>query len=72
MATRLKLKIDRMMCGACVKKVTDALSVPGISDLDVRIGRASLVYDEGTIDESDILRAVVDAGFPCSVRKGLF
>lgn len=72
MAVKLKLKVDRMMCDMCVSKVTEALSVPGVSDLDVKIGKVSLVYDEGTVKESDLIKAVVDAGFPCTVKKGLF
>ncbi len=72
MAKKLKLNVDRMMCEMCVKKVTEALSVPGVSNLDVKIGKVSLTYDENIVRESDLVRAVVDAGFPCTVRKGLF
>lgn len=72
MATKLRLKIDRMMCEMCVKKVTDALGIPGVSDLDVKIGKASLTYDESVVKESDLVKAVIDAGFPCTVKKGLF
>ena len=72
MAKKLKLNVERMMCEMCVKKVTEALSVPGVSNLDVKIGKVSLTYDESIVKESDLVRAVVDAGFPCTVRKGLF
>ena len=72
MATKLKLNVDRMMCEECVKSVTAALDVPGVSQLDVKIGKASLVYDETKVTEADLVRAVVDAGFPCTVKKGLF
>ena len=72
MATKLKLKIDKMMCEMCVANVTKALDIPGVSDLDVKIGKASLTYDESKVTEADLVRAVVDAGFPCTVKKGLF
>jgi len=73
MATKLKLKVDRMMCEMCVAKVTEALDIPGtVSNLKVDIGKVSLTYDESKISENDLVKAVVDAGFPCSVKKGLF
>ncbi len=73
MATKLKLKVDKMMCEMCVQKVTKALDQPGIvSDLNVKIGKVSLVYDETKTTEADLIKAVVDAGFPCTVKKGLF
>ena len=72
MAKKLKLNVDRMMCEMCVKKVNEALSVPGVSNLDVSIGKVSLSYDESVVSETDLVKAVVDAGFPCTVKKGLF
>ncbi len=73
MATKLKLKVDKMMCEQCVKKVTQALDIPGVvTNLDVKIGKVSLSYDETKTTEADLVRAVVDAGFPCTVKKGLF
>ena len=73
MATKLKLKVDRMMCEECVKKVIKALDIPGtVTNLDVKIGKVSLTYDESKISEADLVKAVVDAGFPCTVKKGLF
>lgn len=72
MPKKLKLKVDRMMCEMCVAKVTEALDVPGVSDLNVDIGKVSLSYDDSKVSETDLVKAVVDAGFPCSVKKGLF
>ena len=68
---KLKLKIDRMMCEVCVSNVTKALDRPGVSDLKVEIGKASLSYDESQVSETELVKAVVDAGFPCTVKKGL-
>lgn len=73
MATKLKLKIDNMMCEECVAKVVKALDIPGtVTNLDVKIGKAALSYDESKISEGELVRKVVDAGFPCSIKKGLF
>ncbi|AGI47319.1 Copper chaperone [Thermoplasmatales archaeon BRNA1] len=72
MAKKLKLKVDNMMCEVCVANVTKALDIDGVSDLSVKIGSASLSYDEAKVSEEQLIRAVVDAGFPCRVKKGLF
>lgn len=70
---KLTLKIDNMMCEMCVKKVTDALTaVPGVTDLKVAVGKATLHYDETKTSEEALLKAVIDAGYPAKVKKGLF
>ncbi|MCQ2079609.1 MAG: cation transporter [archaeon] len=68
----MTLNIERMMCEMCVAKVQDALTAPGISNLSVKIGKATLVYDPDTITEEQILSKVIDAGFPAKIKKGLF
>ena len=73
MSKKLKLKIENMMCDGCVKSVVKALDIPGtVTNLDVKIGKASLTYDDTAITEEELVRRVIDAGFPCSVKKGLF
>lgn len=69
---KLTLKIDGMMCECCVSKVVDALTQDGVSDLDVKIGKATLKYDEAVVSEEKLLAAVIDAGFTAKVKKGLF
>lgn len=72
MATKLTLKIDNMMCDNCVKTVTKALDVDGVTDLNVKIGKATLKYDESKLTPEKLVAAVVDAGYPAKVKKGLF
>jgi len=72
MATKLRLKIDNMMCDECAARVAGALDVAGVTDLKVRQGSATLCYDGSAVSEEQLVRAVVDAGFPCRVKKGLF
>ena len=69
---KLKLKIDGMACAMCVAKVEEALKNKGVSDLQVKIGSASCTYDESSVTEEQLVEAVVDAGFPAKVKKGLF
>ncbi len=69
---KLTLKIDGMACEMCVKKVQEALTMDGVSDLDVKIGKAVMKYDETKVSEEKLVTAVVDAGFPAKVKKGLF
>jgi len=70
---KLVLRIDGMMCEVCVDNVRKALAaVPGVADVDVKIGKATLSYDGSVTDETAVVRAVVDAGFPAKVKKGLF
>lgn len=73
MAKKLTLKIDNMMCEKCVERVENALgSVEGVTDLEISKGKAVMRYDESKTDEERILAAVIDAGYPAKVKKGLF
>ncbi|KUE74008.1 copper resistance protein CopZ [Candidatus Methanomethylophilus sp. 1R26] len=70
---KLNLKIENMMCENCVANVTKALeSVGGVSNVKVKIGSAKLEYDEAKTNEAAVVKAVVDAGYPAKVKKGLF
>lgn len=69
---KLNLKIDGMSCECCVEKVVKALQIDGVSDVSVKIGKASMTYDESKISEEKILEAVLDSGFTPKVKKGLF
>ncbi len=70
---KLSLKIENMMCENCIANVTKALEgVGGVTDVKVKIGSAKLEYDEAKTDEAAIVKAVIDAGYPAKVKKGLF
>ncbi|MCQ2069936.1 MAG: heavy-metal-associated domain-containing protein [archaeon] len=70
--TKLTLKIDNMMCEMCSAKVTEVLSVDGVTNLDVKIGKATMDYDESVISAEQLVEKVVDVGFPAKIKKGLF
>jgi copper chaperone len=67
--SQVNLKIDGMHCGACVRRVTQALqSVPGIQAEEVRIGAARLkVEDPSCVDAA--IGAVVKAGYTAYQEK---
>lgn len=69
---KLSLKIENMMCEMCVANVEKALTVDGITDLKVKIGKATFNYDDAKLSEEQIVGFVIDAGFPAKVKKGLF
>ena len=64
----LTLHIDGMSCGHCLNAVNRALAaLPGVEIESVRIGRADLRYDEGTVEPSRIAEAVTGAGYRTTV-----
>ncbi len=66
MAT-LDLQIDKMHCGACVRRVTQTLNaVPGTHANSVQIGAASVLT--GT-DPEQVLQALDAAGFPARITS---
>ena len=61
MAT-IALKIEKMHCGACVRRVTQTLNaIPGTHADEVAIGSARVTTDA---PPSDLLQALGAAGFP--------
>ena len=60
----LKLEVSGMSCGHCVGAVREALAgVPGVKVDDVRIGSASVTFDETKTTVGDLVDAVNDAGY---------
>ena len=58
-----EFKIEGMSCQHCVKSIEIELSEIGIKSYDVKIGSASVDYDENEISESEIVNAIHEAGF---------
>lgn len=66
------LKIEGMMCEGCVKSVKEALEkVPGVTSVDVNLKKGTAVV-QGDADDETLIKAVVDAGFRGSIKRGLF
>ncbi len=65
MAT-LTLRIDNMHCGACVRRVTQALNaLPGTHAEEVRVGSAR-IQTEAT--PADIQQTLTAAGYPTLIE----
>ena len=62
------LRIENMHCGACVRRVTQALqTLDGVEVGEVRIG-AARVQAADTVRESARVSAVEKAGYPALVE----
>ncbi len=62
--TKRTIEIGGMTCGHCVGRVSAALkAVPGITVEQVKVGSATVVFDEATTDESVIAQAIEGAGY---------
>jgi len=64
------LKIEGMDCGHCVMSVRKELSkISGLTVQDVQIGSASVQFDETLVKESDLVKAVDEAGYKLTGLK---
>ena len=64
----LKLEIDGMSCGHCVRAVTEALQkVDGVSVKSVEIGSATVEFDPGATSPDAIADAMRDEGYDAAV-----
>jgi copper chaperone CopZ len=65
----MTLRIENMHCGACVRRVTQALErVDGVKVGEVRIG-AARVHALDDVRESALVGAVEKAGYPALVEQ---
>ena len=71
MRENLKLTIDGMHCGACVRRVTQVLnSLPGVETCEVNIGSAYISYEPEKASPPDIAAALERGGFRAVVAGG--
>jgi copper chaperone len=67
----ITLRVDGMHCGACVKRVTQALaSQPGLAVKEVRIGAARIESDQQT-GASQAVEALAKAGYKAHLDPNL-
>lgn len=67
MTRQINLNVSGMSCGHCVHAVREALgSVPGVKIEEVRIGSASVSFDEDKATVGDLVDAVSNAGYEAS------
>jgi copper chaperone len=70
MQDTLTLSIEGMHCGACVRRVTNALqAVPGVALGSVEVGSAKLEFDPEEAAAQEIAAAVNRIGFTATVAR---
>lgn len=70
MQDTLKLSIEGMHCGACVRRVTTALqAVPGVQVRAVEVGSAKLAFNTEEVTAREIAAAVDGIGFPARIEQ---
>ena len=66
---RLRLEIEGMHCGACVRRVEQRLgSLPGVVVDEVLVGEARLGMDPSLTDRERILGALDEMGHPARIE----
>ena len=71
--TTTTLKVTGMTCGHCVRSVTDAIgALDGVQSTNVELkdGRATIVFDEARVSPRDIVSAVMDEGYTAEEVSG--
>jgi copper chaperone len=66
------IQIDGMSCGGCVNSVRLALGRAGLSAeevKEVKIGEATVEFDETRLTRQRIIEAIEDAGFDVKNRE---
>ncbi|MEO6816358.1 MAG: heavy-metal-associated domain-containing protein [Edaphobacter sp.] len=64
MRKELRLSVEGMHCGACVRRVTNALQgVDGVQLDSVDIGSAQMTFDPAQATLENVISAVNDIGF---------
>lgn len=56
-------KIDGMSCQHCVMAVKKEIQKLDVKNLDVRIGEASVEFDESKVRKENIKKAIEEAGY---------
>ena len=56
-------KIDGMSCQHCVMAVKKEIQKLDVKNLDVKIGEASVEFDETKVSEENIKDAIEEAGY---------
>ena len=60
----LEIPIAGMSCGGCVASVSNSLSkIAGVSNADVKIGAATVIYDPALTNPAAIREAITTAGY---------
>jgi copper chaperone len=62
--TQQVIEIGGMTCGHCMSRVRDALTaIPGVTVDRMKVGQATVSFDESATDAATIEKAIEDAGY---------
>lgn len=62
--TQQVIEIGGMTCGHCMSRVREALSaLPGVTVDRMKVGQATVTFDESATDAATIEQAIEDAGY---------
>jgi copper chaperone len=65
------LRIEGMHCGACVRRVSQALAgTDGLQVKEVRVGAARIATDQDPLPVDRALAALAKAGYPAHLEPG--
>lgn len=71
--TKTTLKIEGMMCEGCVKSVKESLEkTDKVRSVEVNLKKGTATVEHDSASDESLIKAVMDAGFRASVKKGLF
>lgn len=60
---KMKIFIEGMSCAHCIKRVSQALEEAGVTEADVKIGEATIIFDETKTNIDKIAKALEEAGY---------
>jgi copper chaperone CopZ len=64
------IAIEGMSCGACVRRVQNALQViPGVQVEAVSVGSATVRYDASLVSPATLTQAIRNAGYEAHVGR---
>jgi copper chaperone len=70
MPEALALSIEGMHCGACIRRVTDALrKIEGVRVKSVEVGSASVTFDPEQVSVEEIASGISKIGFAARTRE---
>jgi copper chaperone len=64
------LRIDGMHCGACVRRVSQALATEGLNVKEVRVGAARVETDQNPPPLDRALTAIQKVGYSAHLESG--
>ena len=71
--SKTTIKVEGMMCEGCVNNVSESLGkIPGVESVDVNLKKGTATVMHDGVPDAVLVRAVVDAGFRGTVKRGLF